>query len=201
MSDKTHKKESEGYNVYKVLEKDHRHVQGMFKEMLEGEERSDDLFSEIQSELNAHMTAEEKHFYPRLENEKKARNLVLEAYEEHQLAKELMSRLESSSDDDDVWMAKVKVLSDVIDHHIEEEEDMIFKEAKKILKKHEEEELAKQIEEEKLAVLGEEPAIEEVDDEEALEITGEDEEVEEDEEDEEEVDEEVDEDEEEHEKI
>jgi hemerythrin-like domain-containing protein len=75
---------------------------------------------------------EEKLFYPRLENNDETRQLVLEAYAEHDVGKKVSNDIDSSTSDD-VKLEKVKVLSEAVDQHFAREEGDLFKKAKKVL--------------------------------------------------------------------
>jgi hemerythrin-like domain-containing protein len=57
--------------------------------------------------------------------------MVDEAIVEHASAKDLIKQLQEMQPDDDLYDAKVKVLSEQIEHHVEEEEKEMFPKAKK----------------------------------------------------------------------
>lgn len=99
------------------------------------EERSH-LFAELKSKLDAHAEAEEDVLYSRLRNEEPTHNLVLEADEEHRLAKQLLGELEKA-DIDDKWMAKFLVLKTNVEHHVHEEENLLLPRAKRVFTKEE----------------------------------------------------------------
>lgn len=143
------KKKRMSSGVFDVLKQDHRNVQHLFGRILKEHKRSDETFNEIKQELRVHMAAEEKFLYPVLENNEKVKDMILESYEEHSVGKEMMEKLEHDSKDDAHWLAKVKVLNDVIEHHIGEEEGMMFPKAKNILSKQQSEEITGLIQQEK----------------------------------------------------
>jgi len=58
---------------------------------------------------------------------------VLEGYEEHAVVKQLLSELDELSKDDETWGAKLKVLQENVEHHVEEEEGEMFPSARKVL--------------------------------------------------------------------
>jgi hemerythrin-like domain-containing protein len=74
----------------------------------------------------------------------------LESYEEHDVGKKVMNDIDSSTDMEDKF-AKLKVLSEAIDMHVEEEEGELFKKAKRVLSMEEEREIARQFMDMKLA--------------------------------------------------
>jgi hemerythrin-like domain-containing protein len=96
------------------------------------------------------MSGEEKLLYPKLENNAETRTLTLESYEEHDVGKKVMNDIDSSTDMEDKF-AKLKVLSEAIDMHVEEEEGELFKKAKRVLSMEEEREIARQFMDMKLA--------------------------------------------------
>jgi hemerythrin superfamily protein len=106
-----------------LLEADHRRVEGLF-EQFEKAEKSDAkaaLVLKICTELSIHATVEEELLYPACDGiDDEA--LIDEAYVEHDGAKVLISELMGSEPDDDFYDAKVKVLSELIKHHVKEEE-------------------------------------------------------------------------------
>ena len=117
-----------------LLKKDHKHVKTLF-EQFESEKEGDrddleDLVAEICLELTIHSQVEEEIFYPAV-REELGDELVDEATVEHASAKELIDQLSEMSPDDELFDAKVKVLSEQIDHHVEEEEGEMFPQVKK----------------------------------------------------------------------
>ena len=118
-----------------LLKADHRKVEGLFEtfEKARGAERKAALVKEICTELKIHTTIEEEVFYPACRG-KIEDDLVDEAYVEHDAAKKLIAELEASAPDEEFYDAKVKVLSEEIEHHVEEEEkraEGMFAQAKK----------------------------------------------------------------------
>ena len=128
-------------SIYHILKEEHREVQKMFKQILDSESFQADIFSQINQALMAHMQGEEKHFYPRLVSADETHELTLEAIEEHNAAKQLQSTIADS--DSEVQFAKTQVLSEMIDHHVEDEEKELFKAAKKVLSKEDEMEIGR----------------------------------------------------------
>lgn len=94
-----------------------------------------DLFQRFASDIDAHTKAEQQTLYPALEQHDKAKQHVLQAYEEHHVATMVLDELKSMEQTDERWMAKMQVLSELVKHHIEEEEETIFEESRDILKK------------------------------------------------------------------
>ncbi len=96
-----------------------------------------ELLQRIKTELTAHEVIEEEIFYPALKEHPKAKELVLEAYEEHHVVDQVMAELEQTSVEDEVWAAKFTVMKENIEHHIEEEEGEMFPQARQVFDKEE----------------------------------------------------------------
>jgi hypothetical protein len=121
-----------------LLKKQHREVEGLFKKMekTEGAEDRRELMEQITMFLEAHTTIEEEIFYPAVAEleTKKAEEMVNEAFEEHHVVKLVLKELPSVDPEDERFEAKMTVLSELIEHHVEEEEKEMFKLAGKIEK-------------------------------------------------------------------
>ena len=118
-----------------LLKADHRTVEDLFAkyEKASGDGRKKDLAEQICKELTIHAQIEEEIFYPACEG-KVEEDLLKEAYVEHDGAKVLIREIEAGGPDDEFYDAKVKVLSEEIEHHVQEEEkrvEGIFSQAKK----------------------------------------------------------------------
>jgi len=118
-----------------LLKADHRKVEDLFAkfEAAKGDGRKQALAEEICMELTIHTKIEEDVFYPACEG-KVDEDLLKEAYVEHDGAKVLIAEIEAGGPDDEFYDAKVKVLSEQIEHHVKEEEQRvegIFAQARK----------------------------------------------------------------------
>ena len=133
----THYPESEGddsdlLDAVVILEQDHEDVKDLFdqyEELAENEASNEDkvaLVQQICTLLTVHATVEEELFYPAAREALKEDALVDEAVVEHASAKDLIAQLQAMEPDEDLYDAKVKVLGELIDHHVEEEEDEMF---------------------------------------------------------------------------
>jgi hypothetical protein len=117
-----------------LLEADHRTVEELFErfEADEGDSKQE-IAEQICTELKIHTMIEEEIFYPALEGEIDD-DLLSEAYVEHDGAKVLINDIMAGGSDGAFYDAKVKVLSEQIEHHVEEEEepeDGMFAQARK----------------------------------------------------------------------
>ena len=133
-----------------LLKVDHDKVKRLLNELETTTERGvktrAELFSTIKGELTLHEIVEEEIFYPALKSHPKAKDVVLEGYEEHHVVDTLMAELEGLDVTDEKWGAKATVMKENIEHHIEEEEGEMFKLAGQALEKDELEELGERME-------------------------------------------------------
>ncbi len=106
-----------------------------------------DLFQKIKAEMLIHERIEEEIFYPALKSHPKAKDIVLEGYEEHHVVDEIMGELETVPVTDETWGAKFKVMKENIEHHIEEEEGEMFKTARQVFDADELESLGSRMQE------------------------------------------------------
>jgi hemerythrin superfamily protein len=139
-------------SIYSTLKKEHKEVKEMFEQILDDKKPSMTIFNQIMDALQPHMSGEEKYFYPAIKaGDPKEENafIVNEGFEEHKWAKMLAAEICKMEENNEMWLPKVKVLGDMIDHHIEEEEGQVFKAAKKVLSKDQEEEILNKFEQEK----------------------------------------------------
>ncbi len=122
-------------NAIVLLEEDHRKVKKMLAEGEETTERAEvtrsQLYATLRREMETHERIEEEIFYPALKAHPKARDIVLEGYEEHHVVDEIMGELGKTDVTDETWAAKFKVMKENIEHHIEEEEGEMFSAARK----------------------------------------------------------------------
>jgi hemerythrin superfamily protein len=109
-----------------LLKADHRKVEGLFAdfEAAKGDGKKKALAEQICMELTVHAKIEEDIFYPACEG-KVEEDLLKEAYVEHDGAKVLIAEIEAGGPDDEFYDAKVKVLSEQIEHHVKEEEQRV----------------------------------------------------------------------------
>ena len=119
-----------------LLKADHDKVKRLLNELETTTERGiktrAELFSTIKGELTIHEIIEEEIFYPELKAHPRAKDIVLEGYEEHHVVDTLMKELEELDVEDERWGAKALVMKENIEHHIEEEEGEMFRDARQV---------------------------------------------------------------------
>ena len=103
---------------------DHKEVKGWFSEFEKSpsEARKQELAQKICMALKAHTTIEEEIFYPAFLETTGDKDIHHEAEVEHDGAKKLIDEIESAGPGDDYFDARVNVLSEMINHHVNEEE-------------------------------------------------------------------------------
>ncbi|HEY8609252.1 MAG TPA: hemerythrin domain-containing protein [Noviherbaspirillum sp.] len=125
-------------DAIKILTEDHRKVADLFDEF-EKLKKKDELDDESKqyivetacAELTIHAQLEEEIFYPAARDAIEDMDLLDEAEVEHASAKQLISELSAMQPGDDLYDAKFTVLGEYVKHHVEEEENELFKKVKK----------------------------------------------------------------------
>ena len=107
----------------KLLAEDHRRVEALFGEFegTKGAHNKQRLVRKICTELQVHAMIEEEIYYPAVKGKVEDEDLE-EAYVEHDSAKLLINELAEAAPDEAFYDAKVKVLKELIEHHVKEEE-------------------------------------------------------------------------------
>jgi len=113
-----------GQDAIALLKADHRQVEEWFEqfEKARSDEKKQDLATKICRALKAHTVIEEEIFYPAFLEATGETDIHHEAEIEHDGAKKLIAEIEASSPDDEYFEPKVSVLSEMIKHHVNEEE-------------------------------------------------------------------------------
>jgi hemerythrin superfamily protein len=114
-----------------MLIADHKRVARLFAQVkrLDDEEIDEGkaaLVERICQELTIHTRLEEEIFYPAAREATQDDDQLDEAWVEHAGAKELIAQLLGASPADDFYDARVTVLNEQIDHHVDEEEGSLF---------------------------------------------------------------------------
>ena len=115
-----------------LLIADHNRCRGMFSRFKDANANDDTdtmstVFLQILQELEVHMALEEEIFYPMVrETNDEISETVDEGEQEHHVAKLLLAEIKQLPDGTDEWIAKVTVLRESVEHHIDEEESDLF---------------------------------------------------------------------------
>ena len=127
----------------KLLSKQHRKVESLFRQLGRKSSDAEALLSELANDLAAHMAIEQELFYP--EVKRLDDKLVLESYEEHALAEVALKRLLATDPGDEEFSARVTALKELIMHHVKEEEEDLFPKVEKKLDEATRKELGKRM--------------------------------------------------------
>lgn len=149
---------AQGDSIFDLLIADHRLVAAVFDELKAAIEEDEpdagaclELLAKIDALLTPHARAEERVIYPAFaQSGDDARLPVAEAFEEHALVHQLVAELEELDEVDETWCAKAKVMMDLVEHHVREEEGEQFREARKGLSREDAVDLGAQFEAAKL---------------------------------------------------
>ena len=140
-------------NALTLLKDDHDRIKKLLSQIKETTDRAEksraELFSEIKQGLTVHEVIEEEIFYPALKEHPKAKEIVLEGYEEHHVVDEIMGELDGLDPTDESFGPKAKVMAENIEHHIEEEEGEMFEQARRVFDASELDELGRRMAERK----------------------------------------------------
>ena len=114
-----------------LLKKQHAEARSIFKLLEKGNGQSSELLTKLANSLAAHMVIEQELFYPAVLKVKE--DLILESYEEHEVARFALKRLMRTKPTDRTFKAKVTTLKEIIEDHMQEEEGELFAAAEKAL--------------------------------------------------------------------
>jgi hemerythrin-like domain-containing protein len=140
-------------SILNLLKEDHEEVSDLLEQMCNTSERGakkrQQLFEKMKSALVAHSKAEDAVFYQPLLQEGDDSDPLLEAEVEHQVVERLLMDIEQTEPTDEKWLAKVTVLQELVEHHVEEEEGELFKLARKTFDKKQLDAMGEQFEQAK----------------------------------------------------
>ena len=149
-------------DAIQLLEQQHREVEKLFEQFENAGDRAkktkQQVAKKIMDRLAAHATIEEKIFYPATKDAR-TEEILHEAAEEHLAAKRIIADLVEKDLDDEVFEAKVSVLKEQIEHHVEEEEKELFPKVKKLLDQEQLEELGQRMKAMYEELIGEDPRL------------------------------------------
>jgi hemerythrin superfamily protein len=127
-------------NAIDLLKQQHDQVEELFKKIENAKSGKEELFDQIADALAVHSAIEEQHFYPATKDTR-TEELLQEAVEEHLAVKRIIADLLEMEPDDPQFEAKIKVLKEQVEHHVEEEEKELFPKVRKMHSKEELEDL------------------------------------------------------------
>lgn len=122
-------------DIVDIIVEDHKPLKKLIKILKNSDEKSLDerlkAFDEFAELLTVHAAAEDQILYRHMKESEDLRKDAFEGDVEHALAAQIISDCNSSKDDDDMWSAKTKVLAEIVEHHVQEEEEQLFPDLKK----------------------------------------------------------------------
>ncbi len=149
-------------NPIELLKDDHEKVKKLFEQIADtsnqAEKTREKLFLTIERELRVHTTIEEEILYPALRQAAKndeQRRLYFEAVEEHKAVDLLLPSVREAAFGTNEFAAKVKVLKEIVEHHVEEEEGEMFPLVKKLFSREQLAELGERLDARKKELMAE----------------------------------------------
>ncbi|MFC2952791.1 hemerythrin domain-containing protein [Marinicaulis aureus] len=144
-------------NIYDRIKQDHDHAREVMKKLKETTARAEKtrhkLFDEFKLDMWAHHKVEEAVFYSFLRDDTKMSDDSYEALNEHHVANGLLEELDTFPVGSDEWGVKFGALSELIEHHMDEEEKDFFPKARKLLSKEQADLMGKRFDARKKVVL------------------------------------------------
>ena len=121
-------------NAIELLEEQHDDVEDLFEQLEEADDDEDkkSFFAQIADALAIHATIEEQIFYPAVKA-RRTKDILLESLEEHLGIKRVIADLLDLDPSDETFDAKMQVLQEEVEHHVEEERTKLFPPVKKLL--------------------------------------------------------------------
>ncbi len=123
-------------DVLQLLKEDHDKIKKILTHLESTTDRGvktrEELYTKVRAELQVHEAIEEEILYPALKEHPKAKDLVLEAYEEHNVVDMVIAEIDALPYDDETWGAKLTVMRENVEHHIGEEESEMFEQCRNV---------------------------------------------------------------------
>jgi hemerythrin superfamily protein len=134
-------------NPIQLIKNDHRTVKSLFRKFERASQSSEKqrIGQEIIEELSVHATVEEELVYPVLRADKRIEDAVLNAMEEHHAVKLTLRELDKMKATDERYDAKMHVVMESIENHIEVEETDLLPRLEKLLDTEQSNKLAQRI--------------------------------------------------------
>ena len=124
-------------NIFEILKADHQKVSGLFVriEQTKNEHLQERkvLFSQLREELVSHTEIEEKVFYSELRMYDETKALISHSVSDHNTVRDLLQEISETAFDSSEWLLKINELRAEVEHHVEEEETILFKKAREVL--------------------------------------------------------------------
>ena len=119
--------------IFDRIKQDHDTIRRLLDEAEKADGGARSVYENLQRELWAHGKVEEAVFYQSLAKAKNTKEETTEGLNEHHIINGFLDELNAMPADSTAWKAKLQVLGEVTRHHLDEEEEELFEEAKKAL--------------------------------------------------------------------
>lgn len=132
-------------NIFEALREDHDKQRTLLEILIKthgDSEGRDELFSRVKRELESHAAAEERHFYSPLMEHDITQEKTRHSVAEHNDIDECIRKLEETDYSSPAWVSYAKKLHELVNHHLDEEEQQVFQLAGKALTEQEKTTLA-----------------------------------------------------------
>ncbi len=128
MENSARSKSTSRQDAISLLRADHKEVSSLFAEYekTRSNAKKKEIATRICTELTVHAQIEEEIFYPAAKQALKDKEMVPEAIVEHATLKQLIGQIQSEEPDGEMFDAKIKVLSEYVKHHVNEEQNELF---------------------------------------------------------------------------
>jgi hemerythrin-like domain-containing protein len=123
-------------NIFQALREDHDKQRRLIELLVQTQgdsEGRDELFERLRSELTRHAAAEERHFYVPLMQHDSTQEKARHSVAEHHEIDEAIEALQTTEYSSPAWLTKARQLGELVEHHLEEEEQEVFQVAGKVL--------------------------------------------------------------------
>ncbi|WP_447962942.1 hemerythrin domain-containing protein [Nitrospira sp. Ecomares 2.1] len=137
-------------DIYQALKEDHQEAKQLFSQIEAAGKNSNSrekLFLKLKDALEAHSEAEEQVFYTPLQKNEETKQKIDHANKEHEKVTTLLNEIEAMDPQDENWGKRVSKLKEDVQHHIQEEEGEIFKNARGILSQEQADQLGEEFKE------------------------------------------------------
>lgn len=134
-----------------MLKHDHEEIKELMAQLdAQKDEKTSDketVFTTLTQKLQLHEALEESIFYPAMREHPKTKELALEGYDEHKEVDQVMLDIRGLDFMDAAWTEKVEAMKDKLFHHIQEEEEELFKQARQVFSEEELDQLGARMQE------------------------------------------------------
>ncbi len=146
-------KQSQGTDVFEILRNDHQNVSRIINDLKKaGQQQKQQLFNQLQDELNEHMTLEERYFYSRLEDIEDVSDLIQDSLADHDDIRQILQQMSEEDVGSEEWETNCQALEDTKDDHVDLEEQELFPQVVELVEASELIQIAEQITAEKSRV-------------------------------------------------